>query len=870
MGTMTLKKLLLIGPLCLAPAALHAQTTPPPAPTPAPVTPLDPDEEVTTVVVTAQRSPKTIPGDAVPETTLAPADIRALGASSVAEIIAALGPRAGTSRGRGDGFPIVLLNGRRTSGFREVAQIPAEAILRVEVFPEAVALQYGFNADQRVINFILRDRFRAFTGEASLGTAAEGKRSNSKAELGFLRINAKGRLSASIDTSQANAVTEAQRGIVRSTALGDPAARTILPKTRTNSASLTYNRGLGTTPGKIIGMTLDARIDRTTSDSLLGAVPVGLGQTATRILRRENEVNNGRLAATFDGTTAGWQWTATATYDDNQSENITDLATGTAQISQSDSRVFETIVNANGVIANAPAGQVRGSVRVGYQDRQLDSLSIRNGVSLDTDLQRSETTLRGTLNIPLTSRRKKVGEALGDISLNLNGTATDLSDFGGVTSSGIGLTWSPIADIRLGLNFDRAEAAPSIVQLGGPVLVTPNSTVFDFVRGETALITRITGGNSDLKRESREDTNFSINYAPSKIEGLDLNLSYTRQTAENTLAQFPVPTLALEQAFASRFSRDAGGRLLSIDQRPINFAANENEVVRYGFSYGKSFGTPLGRPGGIGGPGGFGGGPPRPQGGPAAEGATPAVGRPQTGAPTGQAPAAPSGQPQTTTPPTGSAPDTAIPFPRGGGGGAQGFGGGRPPGAGGGGRGGPPGGFGGGGFGGPPGQPGRWSVSVYHTIRLDETITLAPGLAPIDILDGGAIDDTGGLRRHSVEFEGGWAFLGAGFRLQGNWRGETRIAGATTATGGNSDLFFDDIFNVNLRMFLSTPPRADIIPNITIPRWLLRSRLILRVDNLTDAVQKVRDSNGNTPESYQRGLLAPRGRFIELSVRKQF
>ena len=112
--------------------------------------------------------------------------------------------------------------------------------------------------------------------------------------------------------------------------------------------------------------------------------------------------------------------------------------------------------------------------------------------------------------------------------------------------------------------------------------------------------------------------------------------------------------------------------------------------------------------------------------------------------------------------------------------------------------------------------------------------------------------------------------MGAGFRLQGNWRGETRINGATTANGGNSNLFFDDIFTLNLRAFLSTPPRPNMIPNVTIPTWLLRTRLILRVDNLTDSVQKVRDSNGNTPEAYQRGLLAPRGRFIELSVHKQF
>jgi hypothetical protein len=109
--------------------------------------------------------------------------------------------------------------------------------------------------------------------------------------------------------------------------------------------------------------------------------------------------------------------------------------------------------------------------------------------------------------------------------------------------------------------------------------------------------------------------------------------------------------------------------------------------------------------------------------------------------------------------------------PPGGGGGFSGpppgvFAGGFGGGPGGGGRG-----FGGGPGGGPGGfQPGRWSFSVFHTIKLDDQITLAQGLAPIDLLEGGSIDDSGGGRRHLVDFEGGASFLGAGFRLIGNWR----------------------------------------------------------------------------------------------------
>jgi hypothetical protein len=83
------------------------------------------------IVVRAQCGPNSVPGDAVPETTLDPVEIAALGASNVAEVLAALGPRAGSGRGRGSGPPVILLNGRRIASFREVQGLSSEAILRV-------------------------------------------------------------------------------------------------------------------------------------------------------------------------------------------------------------------------------------------------------------------------------------------------------------------------------------------------------------------------------------------------------------------------------------------------------------------------------------------------------------------------------------------------------------------------------------------------------------------------------------------------------------------------------------------------------------------------------------------------------------------
>ena len=109
--------------------------------------------------------------------------------------------------------------------------------------------------------------------------------------------------------------------------------------------------------------------------------------------------------------------------------------------------------------------------------------------------------------------------------------------------------------------------------------------------------------------------------------------------------------------------------------------------------------------------------------------------------------------------------------------------------------------------------------------------------------------------------------MGIGFRAFGDWRGESKIIASASGVPGASDLYFDDLLTFNLRGFLNFEARPQWVKKAP---FLKGSRLILRVDNLTDSAQIVRDSAGNTPEAYQKALLAPVGRSVELSFRKQF
>ena len=137
-----------------------------------------------TVLVKGTRSDPMLAG-VEPEVTLDVADIRSYGATSLGELLAELAPLTDSA---GGGPPAILLNGRRVTGLREIRSFPPEALRSVEILPEEVALKYGFRGNQKVINFILRDKFHALTSDGRIGGAADGKQIIAGLSLSNLRI----------------------------------------------------------------------------------------------------------------------------------------------------------------------------------------------------------------------------------------------------------------------------------------------------------------------------------------------------------------------------------------------------------------------------------------------------------------------------------------------------------------------------------------------------------------------------------------------------------------------------------------------------------------------------------------------------------
>jgi len=179
--------------------------------------------EVQEVVVTGEL-PGQVKSDIPPEVTLSTADVRAYGVSSIADLLNELTPQTGSARGRGGGQPVILLNGRRISSFREIRDVPTEAIERVDILPEEVALKYGYRADQRVVNFVLRRRFRAITTEAEAGVPTRGGNANGEIEASLVRIARDKRINLKAEVSANSGLLESERDIIPtgSSGLFDP------------------------------------------------------------------------------------------------------------------------------------------------------------------------------------------------------------------------------------------------------------------------------------------------------------------------------------------------------------------------------------------------------------------------------------------------------------------------------------------------------------------------------------------------------------------------------------------------------------------------------------------------------------------------
>jgi len=580
-----------------------------------------------------------------PVEVLEEADIASYGVNSIEELLDAISPQTGSGRGRGGGRPIMLLNGQRISSFREMRNIPPEAIRKLEILPEEVALRFGYAPNQRVVNVILKNQFAAVTSSGEYNRPTRGGYDNYELESGLFQVAGPRRYNVSAKLDETSMLTEDERDIVQRpgsvpTVAGDPDParyRSLAARNSELSIEGTMTQGLGK-DGYGGSLTATGGYTRSATTSLSGLDTVTLSDGTVSALRTLPDPLTTRIAAdTFEGglgynTNLGtWQFstTADATYADTETrvDRRRDTAALSAaaangtlaidgplpmvpgagvDIAHNRTLALTSLATLTGSPFRMPAGEANLTAKLGYDFSRTNSEDTRNAFG-SVKLNRGDVQAGVNLLLPLTSKSAGVLGAIGDLSLNLSAGINRLSDFGTLKDWSAGLTWSPTNTLTFQASYIVDEAAPTLAQLGAPTILNYNVPVFDFTNSNTALVTVTSGGNPTLRKETQRDVKLSAQWQLPFFKRSSLIVEYFRNRSSDVTQSFPLLTPAIEAAFPGRVTRDAAGNLIAIDRRAVTFDEVRSSSLRWGINLSGSLGgASTSSSGGGGGGGGAG------------------------------------------------------------------------------------------------------------------------------------------------------------------------------------------------------------------------------------------------------------------------
>lgn len=816
------------------------------------------------VTVTGKRIPGSVVGVVEPVAVLDAQAIEALGAPNLAELLKRVKSLTSSASG---GDPVMLLNGRRVSGFTEFQNLPYEAMERIEVLPEQEAARFGYPPTVRVMNFITKKQFRAITVQLLPGTTTEGGGQTNMTEITSTRIDGPRRLTFNLSHFRHNPVLQSERDVVpdpetlfattgnvtgvngasldpmldrlagRAVTLAgvpvDPPARaslgayastpvavtdlgpyrTLIPRTDTIHAET----GLASPLGKSLSGSLALSMEATQNRGLNGLapgmlrVPGGAGALPfandtllyrylpDSVLHQRTTSMALHAGGTLQGDVRRWTWTVTGSYDRlvsrNSSETGVPLGALQAAVdaggdpmapvdpaitaqrlvnrSRAASDTLAIKATANGPVVRLPAGEAQLTVTTDYSriDSQASSNLALNNLGADPNVGRTMRWASVNATVPIASAREGSLSFLGEMQLSGMAGVSQVSDFGRLSTSNLGLVWSPFKPVQLNASVNVAQTAPAVTQLVAPVLTTPNTPFFDFVTGRSTLVTSIAGGNPDLAPEKRRITTLGVAIHPIKDKDIRLSVDYLDTRIDNQAASLGGATQAFQRVFPDLFRRDALGQLISVDLRPVNLAFERERKLRMTVDLEAVLGKA----------------PPPP--------------------------AAPL------------APDAAktAPPPR------------------------------------PPKPQWRLRMSATTNYRLEDRLTLRDGGPVLDLLDGATLNGTGGRPRWDVELNGYASYGLFNLGMYGRVQGPTRIRNDIAA----SDLRFSGRTWLVLYSFLDTH-------KVIAKPWTKGLMIHFTVENLLNDRINVTDRTGQTPNRFQPAYLDPIGRSIRVGVRKLF
>lgn len=511
------------------------------------------------IVIIAPRDRGSVLGNITPIRQVGTGEIQGYGIGNVGGLVEALEPQTRSNRSAGD-RQLVLLNGARVSDLSEISSIPSEAVERVDILPEEVALSYGYPIGARVLNVVLRSSFRAATSDQSVTIATRGGRKGVSADWSVTRIRGDERIVLDLSLGGENALFETDRDL-------------IAPRPNRSLLAQTHRIAIGgSLAGNLsrVSASISGYVSRSDSDTQLGVV-------SNARFGRKTSFESSRVGAAFASDFGLWRWSATASAErahTDVQDGLTGAVLGRTRY-RGDSATAD--LSLNGPLARVVAGDATLSLTLRLESSAFASTLASGHTSLD----RIAATALANLDLPLLARASPIGQ----LTLGLSFAGRHVPRLGWLPTLGASLRWSPISPLSVTLAWIDDDGVPSLQDLGQPVVATPGVVVFDPLRDETVTVTQLDGGNAELLRNNRRERKFEILVRPAGVPNLLVSANYSEVDLTNPIATFPIVSPMLESAFPDRFVRDSSGQLILVDARSTSVSSSRFRGVRWGASW---------------------------------------------------------------------------------------------------------------------------------------------------------------------------------------------------------------------------------------------------------------------------------------------
>lgn len=527
------------------------------------------------ITVSGQRLSGQIQANASAELTLTQVDIAAYGVSSIGELLSELLAETSSGRARRPGPPVVLLDGRRIPGFREIGRYPVEALARVEVLAENVAVAYGFSANERVINFILKQNVAIAAGTLDGRASQAGGSSTSSTSQQWLRVNGQNRTSLDVDLRERSALLESERTIL------DP----IEPE------SSRYTSLIGSQKSQKLGFS----IARTVFSDAIASVSGGYENTDTVDHLGLSPTTGDPLTQSVNGKTFDLGFSlvsrlapTTWSVSSNLSHNGEDIRTGPVSdgdIERAKADLTELDINMllNSQMRTLENGPLRATLQIGLDGQRIESMLSNTSYQVEAQADRVTLSSQASISAPI----KAPGPLPGLWLVNANGGFQAPSDFDALAVVGSSITWETSDQLSVSVSTSLEGSLPSLDALYGSVRRTPGVRTFDpeTLRDVQAVI--VDGGIAGLDKDKRWVWSLGFRWTPGETRTFALTSEYTASTILNETRRFTLLTDAFETAFPHRVTRNEFGELQEFDRRPVVVDRSERQNVRTTLNWNK-------------------------------------------------------------------------------------------------------------------------------------------------------------------------------------------------------------------------------------------------------------------------------------------